>query len=135
MEIPQSIPWVVALVSALTAIAQTVNGWRKNRVDVERIRQELTLELIDKMETMNAERERRNGAYIKRVAEEKEAILAVNHELQKELSKLRERVRILEARDKTRAAEVGALKRERGELLGRVCFLEDEISEWKARYE
>jgi chromosome segregation ATPase len=134
-DIPQSVPWVVALVSALTAIAQTVNSWRKSRVDVDRIRQELTLELIEKMEAMNAERERRNGAYAKRLAQEKEAILSVNRELQKELGRLRERVRILETRDRAREAEVQALRRERGDLLERVRFLEDEAQEWKARCE
>lgn len=135
MEIPQSVPWVVAAVSVLTAVAQTVNGWRKGRVDVEKIRQELTFELIEKARQLNAEWEQRNGVYIERLAEEKEAILAVNHELQKELGRLRERVCILETRDKAREAEIKALEREREGLLGRVCFLEDEISEWKGRHE
>lgn len=136
MDIPQSVPWVVALVSALTAIAQTVNAWRKGRVDVDKIRQELTFGLIEKARELNAEFERRNGLYIQRLAEEKEAILAVNQELQKELARLRERVRILETRDKAREAEVEALRQERRELLGRLRFLEDEVSEWKSgRYE
>ncbi|MGD8500732.1 MAG: hypothetical protein PVJ86_08800 [Phycisphaerales bacterium] len=135
MEIPQSVPWVVALISALTAIAQTINGWRKGRVDVDKIRQELTFELIEKARQLNAEWERRNGVYIRRMAEEKEAILTVNHELQKELARLRERIRILEARDRMREAEAEALKQERTELLERMRFLEDEVGEWKARYE
>lgn len=135
MDIPQNVSLTAAIVSGLAAIAQTIRLWQRGRIDIEKIRQDLTLDLIGKIEKSDAERERRNGVYIQRLAEEKEAILSVNHGLQKELGRLRERVRILEARDRMREAEVGALREERGELQKRVCFLEDEVSEWKARYE
>lgn len=135
MDIPQNVSLTAAIFSGLAAIAQTIRLWQRGRIDIEKIRQDLTLDLIGKIEKSDAERERRNGVYIQRLAEEKEAILSVNHGLQKELGRLRERVRILEARDRMREAEVGALREERGELQKRVCFLEDEVSEWKARYE
>ncbi|NIQ88768.1 MAG: hypothetical protein GWN93_06665 [Deltaproteobacteria bacterium] len=118
-EIPRAVPWVLTAISAMGNVAQMVNGWRRGRVDVDKIRQEMTIELIEKARELNTEWEVRNGKYIARLADEKEQMLSVNQRLQCEVEQLRKRVSALETVDKERVARIRAL--------------EDELRAWQER--
>ena len=111
-EIPRAVPWVVAALSALGNVAQMVNGWRRGKIDIDKIRQDMTIELIEKARSLNKEWELRNGGYIAKLAAEKEEMLTANHRLQSEVAQLRQRVTVLEAQDKQRSAHIRSLEEE-----------------------
>ena len=116
-EIPQAVPWILTALSGLGNLAQMLAGLRRGRVDVDKIRQDMTLELIEKARELNGQWEVRNGNYIARLAAEKEEMIAVNQQLQSEVGQLRRRVMVLESLNKAQAS--------------RIRSVEDELRAWQ----
>lgn len=116
-EIPRAVPWILTALSGLGNIAQMINTWRRGGVDVKKIQQDMTVQLVEKMHALSDAQEERNGDYITRLATEKEEMLTANQRLRAEVGQLRRRVTALEAQDKARAAHLR--------------MVEDELRAWQ----
>lgn len=117
-EIPRAVPWILTALSSMGNVAQMVNGWRRGKIDIDKVRQDMTLELIEKARELNLEWETRNSSYIARLAAEKEEMLTSNQRLRIEIEQLHQRVAALEALDRKRASHLR--------------MVEDELRAWQA---
>jgi len=142
MESSQGVPtWLAGLAvlfGLLGNVLQWLAGLRKSRtdankadVDVDKIRQDLMIELVEKSRTLQQEWEKKNEKYVTRLVEERDRIIAVNRGLKEDLAKLEQRLEFLETENKAAKAEMRRLREENEQLRKQLTNVTDEMTEWK----